>query len=186
MKDNKVAQALEKRIRETNRESKHIASLLWGAIKERASSDAFYKADVLNWLNSPNYSTVFFRDVVCSPFENLDYDTSMYDPHFNAWAALDSWVYNLRSQVKFMFPEIELGNDLKLTFSHFCNFANPVYFGETSKGRIRFTIIDDEIYTMTADEEPCTPIKKEYQPALFKQFTYDFFKGNFVKKASSN
>ena len=186
MQDNKIVQALEKHIRETNIESKHVASLLWEAIKEKASHNPFYKTDVLNWLNSSDYTTIFFRDVICSPFENMDYKTSMYDPHFNAWATLDSWIYNLRSQVKFMFPEIELGNGLKLTFSHFCNFANPVYFGETSKGRIRFTIIDDEIYTMTADEEPCTPVKKEYQPTLFEEYTYDFFKGNFVKKLCKN
>ena len=186
MQDNKIVKALEKRIRETKRETKHVASLLWEAIKEKASHELDYKTNLLNWLNSPDYTTIFFRDVICSPFENMDYKTSMYNPHFNAWTALDSWVHKLRNQVKFMFPEIELGNGLTLTFSHFCNFGNPVYFGESSKGRIRFTIIDDKIYTMTDYEEPCAPIKKEYQPTLFEEYTYDFLKGNFVKKASIN
>lgn len=161
--------------------NKNPLNLFMGSVnKERANSgDTVYTKELERWVLGET-STVSLRDELCAPFSETDYGmTDMWDPHFNAFAALDSWAMKVKPGTCMAITEIPMRNGDKAVFSHFTDFSSPVFISETM-GNI--TVVDDKLHYLSPDEEPGSLLPDAAQSDLFERYSFDFSRGDFVEK----
>lgn len=67
---------------------KDVSLMLWQTILHRAKVDAAYATHLGNWLDQGG--TIHLRDMLCSPFKDIKFNSTRRYPFADAWMGIDS------------------------------------------------------------------------------------------------